>query len=101
MEKTITKTELNLLAVTEDTLLIEQMASVANLGLTTELIGSWIWVSGDTKSKRNELKSLGFLWNPTRGKWFFREVAKCWKGRNSTFRTEDEIKGYFGCLSVQ
>ena len=39
-------------------------------GLTVELAGSWVWVSGDTKPKREALKAHGFRWAPKKEKWY-------------------------------
>lgn len=39
-------------------------------GLEIEIIGVWIWVSGDTKTHKEILKEAGFKWNKTMVKWF-------------------------------
>jgi len=36
------------------------------------LIGLWIWITGDTKPHREELKALGCRWNRSRGCWYYR-----------------------------
>ena len=36
------------------------MANFENI--TIELIGSWIWVSGDTREIKEKLKEIGFKW---------------------------------------
>jgi hypothetical protein len=46
------------------------------LGLSTELCGSWLWVSGDTKSNRQELKVYGFKYAPKKQLWFFRPTSQ-------------------------
>jgi hypothetical protein len=33
-------------------------------GVKVELIGSWLWVSGNTKPIKDELKALNFRWCP-------------------------------------
>ena len=37
--------------------------------------GCCIWVSGDTKPHRDELKSFGFRWSPKRTAWYWRPAA--------------------------
>ena len=38
-------------------------------GLKIELIGRWIWVSGNTKEHKETLKSLKFRWCKNKGAW--------------------------------
>ena len=35
-----------------------------------EIIGCFIWVSGNTKPYKDELKSLGFKWHSSKGCWY-------------------------------
>lgn len=49
---------------------------VQNLGLSGELCGSWLWVSGDTKAKRHELKANGFKYAPKKQLWFYRPSSQ-------------------------
>ena len=46
--------------------------------ITIELVGSWVWVSGDTKEIKDKLKELGFKWASKKKMWFYGEI----KGRN-------------------
>ena len=39
-------------------------------GLQVDLVGCWLWVSGDTRPVKEKLKEHGFRWNKTRGKWY-------------------------------
>lgn len=41
--------------------------------LEIELIGSWLWVSGNTFEFKETLKAACFKWNSKRKKWFFSE----------------------------
>lgn len=36
-----------------------------------ELIGTWIWISGDTYSIRKQLSELGFDWAPKKKMWYW------------------------------
>lgn len=38
-------------------------------GINIELVGCWLWVSGDTKAVKDSLKNAGFRWNRKRSKW--------------------------------
>lgn len=46
--------------------------AIINLGLTIEVCGSWLWVSGDTRPHREILKTSGFKWAPKKSMWHFR-----------------------------
>ena len=41
---------------------MEALASMDLSGVTVELIGSWLWVQGDTKKIKDDLKAAGFRW---------------------------------------
>ena len=39
-------------------------------GLTIEICGSWVWVSGATYKYKKELKSLGLKWHSKKKMWY-------------------------------
>lgn len=39
---------------------------------TVALIGNWIWVTGDTKPVKEELKAVGCMWHAKRLAWYWR-----------------------------
>jgi len=41
-------------------------------GIVIELIGVWLWVSGETKQHRTILKEAGFWFAPKKCMWYFR-----------------------------
>lgn len=41
--------------------------------ITIELIGSWIWISGDSYSIKKQLKELGFKWASKKKMWYWGE----------------------------
>ncbi len=53
-----------------------------------ELVGSWIWVSGNTKEHREELKASGMRWSGTRKRWYWHD-GKVGKRRTSNGSFED------------
>ena len=66
--------------------------------ITIELVGSWVWVSGDTKEIKDKLKDdLGFKWASKKKMWFYGEM----KGRNPKEKSMEEIKGKYGCKTVK
>ena len=76
--------------------IISQILHFENI--TIELVGSWIWLSGDTKEIKDKLKDdLGFKWASKKKMWFYGEM----KGRNPKEKSMEEIKGKYGCKTVK
>ena len=48
----------------------EVLEKIAGLDLNIELIGSWLWVTGNTKEYKELLKSLGFRWASKKLAWY-------------------------------
>ena len=65
--------------------------------ITIELVGSWIWVSGDTKEIKDKLKELGFKWAMKKKMWFYGEM----KGRNPNEKSMEEIKSKYGSETLK
>ena len=48
--------------------------AIRNLdGITIELKGAWLWVTGNTKPHKETLKEAGFKWAPVKKAWHFRD----------------------------
>ena len=45
--------------------------ALLNFDLTIEIIGTWIWVSGDTYAVKAQLKELGFKWASKKKAWYW------------------------------
>lgn len=60
--------------------------------ITIELVGSWIWISGDTKEIKEKLKELGFKWASKKKMWYYGEM----KGRSHKEKSLDDIKNKYG-----
>ena len=65
--------------------------------ITIELIGSWVWVSGDTKEIKDKLKELGFKWASKKRMWYFGEM----KSKNPTPKSMEEIKSKYGSETLK
>ena len=63
-----------------------------------EVVGSWIWLSGDTKEIKDKLKDdLGFKWASKKKMWFYGEM----KGRNPNEKSMEDIKSKYGFETVK
>ena len=55
---------------------IAELLSLRLTDITIELIGVWVWVSGDTRPVKESLKSAGMLWHSKRSRWYWRQKAQ-------------------------
>ena len=46
--------------------------------IKVELIGAWVWISGNTYPIRSELKAAGFQFAPVKKMWYWRPEEKKW-----------------------
>ena len=65
--------------------------------LIIEVVGSWIWLSGETKSIKEKLKELNFKWASKKKMWYYGEM----KGKNPKQKSMDEIKSKYGCETLK
>jgi hypothetical protein len=63
-------------------------------GITIELVGYWIWVTGQTYPNRVTLKEAGFLFAPKKQAWYFRTAE--YKVGKSSGKSLDEIRHKYG-----
>lgn len=68
--------------------------AIINLdGLSIELCGSWLWVSGETRKHRDALKAAGYRWASTKKMWYWRpEEAACRRSRKGTTMADIRLK---------
>ena len=45
-------------------------------GLTIELCGSWLWISGETYRHREALKAAGCRWSRSKSSWYWRPAGE-------------------------
>ena len=74
---------------------IEQIINLA--GIVIELVGHWIWVTGNTYPVRKPLKEAGLLFAPKKVAWYYR--AEEFKTRGGK-KTLDEIREKYGSEKI-
>lgn len=52
--------------------IIEALMKIS--GITVELCGSWLWISGNTKPNKEALKAAGCMWSNSKGMWYWRHA---------------------------
>jgi len=72
--------------------LIDQVLKLP--GIIVELIGDWLWISGNTYPHKAKLKALGFFFAPKKTMWYYRPPEhKSSKGKPKTI---EEIRNKYG-----
>ena len=41
-------------------------------GVVIEICGAWVWLSGNTKERKDAIKAAGYKWSPNKSMWYFR-----------------------------
>jgi len=75
--------------------IISQILHYENI--TIEVVGSWIWLSGETRIIKDRLKELNFKWASKKKMWYYGEM----KGRNPKQKSMSEIKSKYGCETLK
>lgn len=68
--------------------------------VTIDLVGSWIWITGNTFTAKETLKELGFKWASKKKAWYWHSPEETATRRKSKMSL-DEIKDKYGCESFK
>ena len=67
--------------------LVEKLGEILRIKMTADvfLIGVWIWIKGDTKPVKDQLKALGCRWHSDKACWYWHAAdQKSWsKGKGN------------------
>jgi hypothetical protein len=47
----------------------EIIGQIFHFDITIEICGNWIWLSGNTRPYREQLKEIGFFYSPKKKMW--------------------------------
>ena len=88
-------------AETSELLYRDKIAAIAHLGgLELEIIGKWLWVSGNTYAHREALKHEGFCFAPVKKLWFYRALEYATRTRGEAQDIND-IRSKYGSEKVR
>lgn len=77
----------------------DALNSIIDLGLTIEICGTWVWISGDTKPHVEAFKTAGFKWAPNKKMWYFRPAEH--RSFNRKPWGMDAIRSTYGSTNIQ
>ena len=66
-------------------------------GIEIDLVGSWVWVTGNTYIHRETLKGAGFKWAGKKQAWYWHPAEE--GARRHSKMSLDQIKERYGCES--
>jgi hypothetical protein len=74
-------------------------AVVGLSGITIEVCGAWVWLTGDTKAHKNAIKAAGDWWAKKKAAWYFRPPDH--KSRNKGDWDLEKIRDTYGSMAVK
>jgi hypothetical protein len=74
-------------------IIIDQLLSLKMVNVDIFLVGSWIWIDGETKPYKEELKSLNCRWHSIRKCWYFAGSPSLYR-KNSSKGIDDIAQAY-------
>lgn len=84
----------------EDEKLREMLNKIIHFGgIDIELIGAWIWVSGNTYAYKKDLKELGFKWASQKKMWYWH--SEVFRKRSRKTLSMDDIRNYYGSTEIK
>lgn len=66
-------------------------------GVQIDIVGSWVWLTGNTYAHKDIIKGLGFKWANKKHAWYWHSGKN---SRRHSKMTLDEIKDKYGCQTV-
>ena len=77
--------------------IIDELIRFENVKI--EIIGSFIWCSGNTKPYKDEFKRLNFRWSTNKVSWYL--APPDYKKTHNTQYSMEEIRDMFGSVDVE
>ena len=89
---------------TESTETVNEYKDIINAiihlhGIKIEIIGSWIWLTGNTKEYKDIFKSLNFKWSSKKSAWYYHNEP--FKKRSKNQYSMDGLRNLFGSEEIK
>ena len=78
--------------------IINKLKEIELTDIKVEVIGSWLWVSGNTYNIKEYLKELGFFFSNSKKAWFFNGSDH--KINRAFCKSLDEIKNKYSSQEI-
>ncbi len=73
-------------------------AVIGLAGISIEVCGAWVWLTGNTKAHKEAIKAAGFWWAHKKAAWYFRPAD--YKSRNKGDWDLEKIRDTYGSQAV-
>ena len=67
-------------------------------GVKVELCGSWLWITGETKTYKEQLKYIGCLWSANKSAWYYNGSDR--KTKRAHCKNMDEVRSKWGSQTI-
>ena len=82
-----------------DKALREVLQKIINFdGIEIEIVGQWIWISGNTFTYKKELKEIGFKWASQKKMWYWK--SETYQKKSHKKLSMNDIRNYYGSTKV-
>lgn len=79
--------------------IINTLQNIADISI--ELVGSWLWIDGNTYPVKDTLKELKFRWSRKKKKWYWFSGIEKSKKRRSSKKSHKEIQAKYGSEMIK
>lgn len=77
--------------------MIDKLISLNMQGVEVSLIGTWLWITGDTKPFKDALGGLGCRWHSKRGAWYFQTGKRRYRASGASLT---ELGRKYGVMGI-
>jgi curved DNA-binding protein CbpA len=79
--------------------IIETINKIIDLiGIDIEIIGSWVWLTGNTYPNREAIKEAGFNFSRQKSAWYWH--AGDYRKRNGKMSSLDDVRDFWGSEKI-
>ena len=72
-------------------------AVVGLKGVVLELVGAWLWATGDTRQHKDALKAAGYKWASKKKAWYWHPI---WAASAGSKMSLDQIRDKYGAERI-
>lgn len=70
-------------------------------GLNVELCGLWLWFTGETRTHKDVLKSIGCRWARKKKAWYWKPAGLKFRKKSKRELSMNEIRNHYGSQNVK
>lgn len=67
----------------------------------TEQVGTWLWISGNTKPIKEDLKQIGFKWSKNKSAWYHNGDIETKAKRRGFYKDLDTLRKRHGATEIK